>query len=149
MTRWLDPGEEALIDDLRASLSDLDRALQTLEDEDGEEPAANVVLEVLADLTIRAATDNLAALDGYLGAVEDALADPDVDSLVGFAYLDNLPPDVLELCRSRLGPLGCAVLDELEDGTLGDRDSGEPAEAGEKEPPLSPAAWRDAPTPSS
>ncbi len=95
-----------------------DRYLALAEAADGH-PGAAAVFDELADhVAVLAGPGAVAApdLDRCLAAVEHVAAtSPDAEELVGWTFLDGLPPATRQWLRPRLGPATAALLAELDD----------------------------------
>lgn len=117
MTVSVDPHDERLSVTLRSRVPELE--VRCSEEESDGALAANVVLELLADLVMEMEEGHDSdGVDRCLDALDEALQDPDVAELVAYAFFDSLPPPLTESIAPRLSQACFQVLSDLERGVL-------------------------------
>ena len=110
---------------LRAAVPELEDRYLELLDIHEDALGADVVFTELADLVtglLQRPDEAADLLDRCFDAVESLAesADADTVEIVGYSFLDNLPPEALGRATAWLGPCTLDVLDRLESGDLGD-----------------------------
>ncbi|HEY3703176.1 MAG TPA: hypothetical protein VGL32_13025 [Acidimicrobiales bacterium] len=117
--------EQRAVDELRQAVPELENRYDELVGIYEDDLGADVVFGELADFVndVVLGKEGDEALLGRCLDVVESLAEtgePDADEIVGFYFLDQLPPGALARITSRLGEHTLDVLDRLESGDIGD-----------------------------